>query len=224
MKHSAGHIRVLEGSPMQQCQHQRMVYLPELTAFPQNLSCMNLLSFAVRSCGLSKAEGKKNIRYWLERLGLWEARHRLLRNFSKGMLQRTSFAMSLVHDPELLILDEPMSGLDPVGRIEIVSLIQELRNQGKSILFCSHVLDDVERLSDQVLILNKGHVCFQGEVSDLCQSKSDWRVTCNNREEQSFSDSSSLAKYVEKNAEYVKNIQHHESFEEAFVRVIQEER
>jgi len=222
MRHTAGSVRVLGDSPLQPLQHQHIGYLPEVNSFPQNLSCIQLLRFATKSCSMPKVERESAIRYWLSRLGLWDVRHRLLRNFSKGMQQRTSFAMALVHDPKLLILDEPMSGLDPVGRMEIVTLIQELKEKGKTILFCSHVLDDVERLVDHVLILHQGRVCFQGKVADLCEKKSTWQVMCQG-ENHVFTDSKSLSDYIHHYAEGVQSIEHHESFEAAFLRKIQEQ-
>jgi ABC-2 type transport system ATP-binding protein len=92
---------------------------------------------------------------------------RPVRALSKGMLQRTGFAAALVHDPELLILDEPMSGLDPVGRKEVRDLIVEESRKGKTIFFSSHILSDVEMLCDSVCILKKGEVVVSGEMSNL---------------------------------------------------------
>ncbi|MDX8390765.1 MAG: ABC transporter ATP-binding protein [Mariprofundaceae bacterium] len=146
---------------------QRIGYLPEAMHFPENLSCMDMLRFAGRSCGMSARLISESAEPLLQRLNLWEARKRLLRTYSKGMRQRAGFATALIHDPELLILDEPMSGLDPIGRAEIVGLIQEMKDRGKSILFCSHLLNDVERLADRVLVLHKGNLLFDGSVQDM---------------------------------------------------------
>ncbi|MDQ6961184.1 MAG: ABC transporter ATP-binding protein [Mariprofundaceae bacterium] len=221
MKHSAGSVAVFGSSP-HSSQHRNIGYLPEVTAFPQNLKCIELLRFAAKTCAMPKKEVEASIEYWLTRLGLWDVRFRLLRNFSKGMQQRASFAMALVHDPKLLILDEPMSGLDPVGRMEIVALIQELREKGKSILFCSHVLDDVEKLVDQVLILHQGKVCFQGSVSELCQSQADWLVVGQDLQQHRFSSREELSVYMQENADNIKLVKHHEDFESAFLRTVKE--
>ncbi len=105
-----------------------------------------------------------------EKLGLWEVRNRPLRNYSKGMQQRAGFVLALVHDPSLLILDEPMSGLDPIGREQIGQIIFDLKSQGKTILFCSHILEDVDRLVDRLLILHKGEKKFDGSLTDLSKS------------------------------------------------------
>jgi len=149
-------------------------YLPETSTFPPNLTCMELLRFAGRCCDIPNALIRKRSEELLIRLGIHDARNRRLSEYSKGMQQRASFAAALIHDPELLILDEPMSGLDPIGRAEIIALIHDLREQGKSILFCSHLLDDVERITDDVAILHQGHMLYDGAISDLCaeQAKS----------------------------------------------------
>ena len=164
-----GNITLLGERPDSPEAHRRIGYLPEVASFPQNLTCMDMMRFAGRTCQMSSSAISDASELWLKRLNLWQAKDRLLSNFSKGMQQRASFAMALMHDPELFILDEPMSGLDPIGRAEIVKLIQELKNEGKSILFCSHLLDDVERLVDKVLILHQGQVRFFGAVDSLCQ-------------------------------------------------------
>ena len=87
------------------------------------------------------------------------------------MQQRANFAIAMIHEPDLLILDEPMSGLDPIGRAEIIRLIKELKEKGKTILFCSHLLEDVDRLVDEVLILHKGKNLFLGPPSIICQQQ-----------------------------------------------------
>ena len=103
----------------------------------------------------------------IERVGIAYAIDRPVRNLSKGMLQRTGLAAALVHDPELLILDEPMSGLDPVGRKEVRDLIVEEANAKKTVFFSSHILSDVEMLCDAVCILRKGEVVVSGTISEL---------------------------------------------------------
>jgi len=147
-------------------------YLPETSTFPPNLTCMEMLHFAGRCCDMPGKLIKKRSDALLTRLGIFDARNRRLSEYSKGMQQRASFAAALIHNPELLILDEPMSGLDPIGRSEIISLIHDLREQGKSILFCSHLLDDVERITDDVAILHQGNLLYNGPISDLCAQQS----------------------------------------------------
>jgi len=162
-----GKILLFGEPPGNPAQRRRIGYLPEVPSFPPNLTCMDVMRFAGDSCHMDRSAMHVSAEKWLTRLGLWEARNRLLRGFSKGMKQRASFAMALLHDPELLILDEPMSGLDPIGRAEIVDLIRELKAEGKSVLFCSHLLNDVERLVDRVLVLHEGMALFHGSIDGL---------------------------------------------------------
>jgi len=143
-------------------------YLPEIATFPANLTVLDMLRFAGASCGLSATEIKQRSESLLNELELWAVRKRPLRSYSKGMQQRASLVVALIGDPELLILDEPMSGLDPVGREKIIALINHLQQQGKTILFCSHVLEDVHRLADHLLVLHKGVKLFDGSVTQLC--------------------------------------------------------
>jgi ABC-2 type transport system ATP-binding protein len=142
-------------------------YLPEIAAFPASLTILDMLRFVGSSHGLNKTLLEEQSEKWLTELELWEARKRPIRSFSKGMQQRASFVLALVHDPSLLILDEPMSGLDPIGRASISQLIQDLKAQGKTILFCTHILEDVDRLADRLLILHKGEKCFEGTPAEL---------------------------------------------------------
>ncbi|MDX8398124.1 MAG: ABC transporter ATP-binding protein [Mariprofundaceae bacterium] len=170
---TSGDLTVMGQSPKNPSLRQRVGYLPELASFPPNLTCMDLIRFAGQTTDMTKADTYEQGEYWLQRLKLYDSRNRLLRSFSKGMQQRASFAIALIHNPELLILDEPMSGLDPLGRAEIVSLIEELKDQGKSILFCSHLLNDVERLADNIMILHHGNVLLHGPTATLIQDHKD---------------------------------------------------
>ena len=142
-------------------------YLPETASFPANLTILDLIRFTASTCSMAAKITKERSEALLQELGLWEARHKRLRTYSKGMQQRANFVLALLNDPQLLILDEPMSGLDPIGRGLIIDLIQRLKAQGKTILFCSHILGDVDRLVDQLLVLHKGKTLFNGVPADL---------------------------------------------------------
>jgi len=168
MRADAGKIIVLNDENPSPSTRRHIGYLPETSTFPANLTCMELLHFAGRCCDMSAALIIERAEPLLKQLGIWHDRNRRLSQYSKGMQQRASFAAALIHNPELLILDEPMSGLDPIGRAEIIALIHDLREQGKSILFCSHLLDDVQRITDDVAILHQGHVLYDGGIADLC--------------------------------------------------------
>lgn len=162
-----GEITALGASPQDHRNRSRIGYLPETANFPANLTALDLLDFTGKTCGLGREAIRTGTEKWLRRLALWEDRKRPLRNYSKGMQQRANFAIALLNDPELLILDEPMSGLDPIGRADILTLISDLKAQGKTILFCSHILEDVDRLVDNVLVLHKGRKLFEGTPRTL---------------------------------------------------------
>ncbi len=172
MRADKGKLILLQDENPSPLTRRHIGYLPETSSFPANLTCMELLHFAGRCCDMPKQLIMDRSESLLKRLGIWNDRNRRLSQYSKGMQQRASFAAALIHDPELLILDEPMSGLDPIGRAEIISLIHDLRKQGKSILFCSHLLDDVERITDHVAILHHGKMLYNGAIADLCAQQS----------------------------------------------------
>ena len=167
-----GSIAILGQTPAQPIIRRRIGYLPETATFPSNLTVLDMLRFTGSTCNMSRQNIRDASEKWLRRLGLWEARQRPLRNYSKGMQQRANFAIALLNDPELLILDEPMSGLDPIGRADILALIGELKDQGRTILFCSHILEDVDRLVDNVLVLHKGEKIFDGQPQTLAEKQS----------------------------------------------------
>jgi ABC-2 type transport system ATP-binding protein len=142
-------------------------YLPETANFPANLNIVNMLNFTAATCNVPRKKAKERSEQLLKKLGLWEVRKDQVRTYSKGMQQRASFAIALINDPQLLVLDEPMSGLDPIGRDAITSLILDLKQQGKTILFCSHILHDVDKLADEILVLHKGKKLYNGSLNHL---------------------------------------------------------
>jgi len=162
-----GKITILDRSPSDLSQRDQIGYLPETASFPANLTILDLIRFTAATCGMPAKVRKERGESLLRHLGLWEARAKRLRAYSKGMQQRANFVLALLNDPQLLILDEPMSGLDPLGRGQIIDLIQQLKDQGKTILFCSHILGDVDRLVDQLLVLHKGKALFSGPPREL---------------------------------------------------------
>jgi len=162
-----GSIQLFHHSPSTPQLRQRVGYLPETANFPANLTVLDLLRFTGATCAVPKSILEQRSHELLSLLDLWEVRRRPLRSYSKGMQQRANFAIALINDPELLILDEPMSGLDPMGRKMIIDLIGQLKEAGKTILFCSHILEDVDRLVDSVLLLHKGKKLFHGTPGEL---------------------------------------------------------
>jgi ABC-2 type transport system ATP-binding protein len=146
---------------------RRVGFLPENPYIYPYLTPSEFVVLCARLSGLSSRAARDRTRQVLERVGMEHAADRPARRLSKGMLQRTGLAAALVADPELLILDEPMSGLDPVGRKEVRSLIIEERQRGRTIFFSTHILSDVETLCDEVAILRGGEVVVSGALDDL---------------------------------------------------------
>jgi len=142
--------------------YQRVGFLPENPYFYEYLNPVEFVSFAGSLFGIERKVRANRAEELLERVGLADARRHPLRKFSKGMLQRLGIAQALINRPELLVLDEPMSGLDPIGRRDVRRLILELRDAGTTILFSSHILSDVEMICDRVAIINKGKVTSVG--------------------------------------------------------------
>ncbi|APG28917.1 ABC transporter [Syntrophotalea acetylenivorans] len=162
-----GCITIEDRSPENSILRRDIGYLPEIASFPASLTILDMLRFVGATHDLPKAVLAEQSERWLKTLELWDVRKRPIRTYSKGMQQRGSFVLALVHDPALLVLDEPMSGLDPIGRASIIRLIRDLKVQGKTILFCTHILEDMDQLADRVLILHKGEKRFLGTPNDL---------------------------------------------------------
>ena len=146
---------------------RRIGFLPEAPYFYDYLTAEEFLTFYGHLAGLDRADLAKRVPQLLEVVGLVEARTRQLRKFSKGMLQRVGLAQALIHDPELVILDEPMSGLDPIGRKQVRDLILGLRDQGKTVFFSTHIIPDVEMICDRVGVIVKGKLLTTGRVDEL---------------------------------------------------------
>jgi len=137
---------------------QNIGFLPENPLFYEYLTGEELLLFVGKAFGMQNAEISSGTEKYLKLLELWEERRRVIRTYSKGMIQRLAFAQALLHNPEIFILDEPMSGLDPLGRILIRDLILKLKEDGKTVFMSTHILNDVETICDRVGILVKGEL------------------------------------------------------------------
>ncbi len=151
---------------------ERIGYLPEQPYFYDYLTAREFLVYCGALCDLPKAAASQRTDELLQLVGLINSADKQLRKFSKGMLQRVGLAQALINDPEVLFLDEPMSGLDPLGRREVRDLIVNLRNRGKTIFFSSHILTDVEAMCDRVAILNKGRLIESGKLSEILKTRS----------------------------------------------------
>ena len=153
---TAGSARIL-GKPVSDvAMHCDIGYLPEQPYFYDYLTAAEVLDYFARFHGFTATERKERVQKMLKKVGLETAGKIQLRKYSKGMLQRVGLAQAILHDPKLVILDEPMSGLDPVGRREVRDIILELKNDGKTILFSTHILSDAEMLCDRVGVIAGG--------------------------------------------------------------------
>lgn len=152
--------------------HRKIGYCPENPYFYDYLSARELMNYFGELFGYSRIERSKRTDELLDLVGLDErARDRQLRKFSKGMLQRVGLAQALINDPEVVFLDEPMSGLDPTGRREIRELIAGLRTKGKTVFMSTHILSDIEALCDEVTILRNGKLAVSGKLHELLASE-----------------------------------------------------
>jgi ABC-2 type transport system ATP-binding protein len=142
-------------------------FLPEQPYFYDYLTAQELLEYYAQLSGVPARERTPRVEQMLARVGLKDAARLQLRKFSKGMLQRVGLAQAILHDPKLVFLDEPMSGLDPMGRREVRDLIQQLRGEGKTVFFSTHILSDAEALCDRVGVIHQGELRGVGEVADL---------------------------------------------------------
>ena len=170
---------VLLGKPISdRAIKQRIGYLPENPYLYDYLTAWEFLQYTAGLFNISRAEQKKRIPQLIDTVGIDRktAKKKQLRQYSKGMLQRIGMAQALINNPEVVFLDEPMSGLDPIGRYQIRQIILALKEQGKTIFFNSHVLGDVEQICDRVAILAQGEIICTGSLDELLGSKDTYQV------------------------------------------------
>ncbi len=164
---TAGSASIL-GRDVQESEFRdRIGFLPENPYFYPFLTAREILDFYARLSGVSASDRKSHVDELLGLVNLGQAADARLRTFSKGMLQRVGIAQALIHGPEVVFLDEPMSGLDPIGRKEIRDVILALRADGKTVLMNTHILPDVEMICDRVAIIVKGSIRHQGRIEDF---------------------------------------------------------
>jgi ABC-2 type transport system ATP-binding protein len=153
-------------------------YLPERPYFYQHLTGIEFACFMGELSGLSRKEVIEKTATLAQRFRLDHAINRELKTYSKGMLQRIGFLVTLLHEPKLILLDEPLSGLDPVGRKELKDIMAELKREGRTVFFSTHIVSDVEEICDRVVFLNKGELSYNGPVKPLLDEhmKQTWRI------------------------------------------------
>ena len=164
---TSGTVSVLGGDPSDAKVRAKIGYMPEIAYYYPYLNARELLAFYGGLCGMDGKTIRARTDELLSTVGLADTAKRPLKTYSKGMLQRAGIAQALLHDPDLLVLDEPFTGLDPLARIHFRELMHRLREQGKSIFFSSHELGETELLCDKVAIMKAGRAVYQGPVRQL---------------------------------------------------------
>ena len=174
----SGRIRLCGEDPARPAARRRVGFLPENPYFHDYLTGWEFLDFHARLHGFRQPDRRRRVGELLERVGLANRADRALRLYSKGMLQRIGLAQALLHDPDVVILDEPMSGLDPIGRRDVRDLILELKRRGRTVFFSTHILSDTETICDRVGMLVRGRLAAIGTVEELGRGEVEsWDVT-----------------------------------------------
>src|SRR5688572_3227022 len=174
---TSGNAKILGHDISDSAMHARIGYCPENPYFYDYLTALELMNYFGSLFGIEQGVRKQRSQDLLTKVQLDEKSwNKQLRKFSKGMLQRVSIAQSLINDPEIIFMDEPMSGLDPIGRREVRELIADLRKQGKTVFMSTHILSDVEALCDEVAILRKGKLAATGKLDDLLAAQAESQV------------------------------------------------
>jgi ABC-2 type transport system ATP-binding protein len=173
---TSGEVRVFDRPATDPESRRRIGYLPDQPAFYDFLTAAELLTLCARLSGMPSIDIQFRITELLELVGLRHARDQRLRTFSKGMLQRLGIAQALIHDPALLLLDEPMSGLDPIGRKDLREILLRLKQSGKTIVFSSHILQDFEVLCDRIGVLEGGRLSAIENISPIPDNTSVYKA------------------------------------------------
>ena len=195
-------------------------FLPENPYFYDFLTGREILRFYAKLCGVDGAARERRVGELLERVGLDHAADARLRTYSKGMLQRVGIAQALVHDPKVVFLDEPMSGLDPLGRKEIRDLIVALHTEGKTIFMNTHILTDVEMLCDRVAIIVKGRIRYEGRIEDFLEGDAELDVLAASAEKHA---GELVRTAVDAGASLRSVTPHRVSLESIFIHAVEEE-
>ncbi len=168
LRPSLGEVRV-EGRPVwgNSAVRRRIGYSPEVDGFFEEMRARDFVKILARLAGLSGRSASRRTEEVLKRVGMAELAHKTLKACSKGMRQRIKVAQALVHDPQVVILDEPLSGIDPVGRTDLLDLFRELGASGKTVLISTHILHEVETITDRIILLARGRVLAAGTVAHI---------------------------------------------------------
>jgi ABC-2 type transport system ATP-binding protein len=165
---SRGTLTVFGSSPFTRVDvRQRIGYAPEHEKTWDELTALELVTAMARLAGVESRRARIAAEHALAAMGMTDAMHRRVRGFSKGMRQRTKLATAIAHDPDLLLLDEPLTGVDPIARVDIVSRIRALATSGKTVVVSSHVLYEIEALTSEIVVIHRGQVLAEGNVYEI---------------------------------------------------------
>ncbi|MBN1256682.1 MAG: ABC transporter ATP-binding protein [Planctomycetes bacterium] len=220
---TSGQIAIFGKPPSDVAVKKRIGFLPEESYLYPYLNAVETLDFYGRLFSLPGAERKRRVESLLRMTGLSGARGRLLREYSKGMARRIGIAQAMINDPELIILDEPTTGLDPLGTREIKDLILELKDKGKTVLLCSHLLADVEDVCDRVGILYGGRLQAEGQTTELLRQDRQTQITAE-LDDKTLQEALALIRKRQGDAIPIKVAPPIERLENFFLRVVEEAR
>ena len=178
IKPDKGNIK-LNGLDINKIDRKKLGYLPEDRGLYQKQNLSEILYYFGCLKGLEKKDSKNRANLWLERFNLDDQRGRKVEELSKGNQQKIQFIIALLHDPHLIILDEPFTGLDPVNQILLKEVIKEKQEEGKTIIFSTHQMEQVEKLCNNICLINKGHILLEGPLSEIRKSHSEDAIELN---------------------------------------------
>lgn len=215
-----GQITILGRPAADVEKNERIGYLPEESYLYRFLNAEETLDFYGRLFNMTPADRRERSDQLIKQVGLDNARKRQLKEYSKGMTRRIGLAQALINDPDLVLLDEPTSGLDPIGTREMKDLILQLRNQGKTVVMCSHLLADVQDVCDRIAILYGGELKIMGKVDELLTEQDETQILTSKLKEEAIKEVKSvLSKH---SANVIKVAHPTNNLEDLFLKIVHE--
>ena len=219
---SGGEISILGETATNVEKNERIGYLPEESYLYKFLNAVETLDFYGRLFNMSKSVRRERVDHYIEMVGLSHAKHRQLKEYSKGMTRRIGLAQALINDPDLVLLDEPTTGLDPLGTRDMKDLILKLRDEGKTVVMCSHLLADVQDVCDRIAILYEGELKQLGRVEDLLTEQGRTQLMTSKLDDSVVAE---VREVLERHGATIESVEHPTStLEELFLRTVEESR
>lgn len=219
---TSGRIQLFGKNPKEVAVKEKVGFLPEESYFYRFFTGEEILHYYGRLFPITSDLRKIRVDSLLKRVGLWEARKRRLKGYSKGMLRRIGLAQALINNPEMLILDEPTAGLDPIGTREVKEMILQLKTEGKTILLCSHLLGDMQEVCDRILMLYRGRVLREGPIREVLAKRNHIGIDFRNLPPEGLEE---IRKVAEKYGSEVVDVEPStETLEDFFIKTIEASR